>query len=71
VEALQSGVLYGFASQVDGMVARMTSALGAGAVNVVATGGMAPLVIDECSTITDHQPWLTLKGLEIVFSRNT
>jgi type III pantothenate kinase len=40
-------------------------------VNVVATGGMAPLVIDECSTITDHQPWLTLKGLEIVFSRNT
>jgi type III pantothenate kinase len=70
VEALQSGVLFGFASQVDGMVARMGAALGAGEVNVVATGGLAPLVIGECSSITDHQPWLTLKGLEIVFARN-
>ena len=72
VEALQSGVLYGFASQVDGMVARMTAALGLapGAVNVVATGGLAGMVIEECSSITDHQPWLTLLGLEIVFARN-
>jgi type III pantothenate kinase len=70
VEALQSGVLYGFASQVDGMVVRMSDALGAGEVNVIATGGLAPLVIGECTTITDHQPWLTLKGLEIVFDRN-
>jgi len=73
VEALQSGVLYGFASQVDGMVARMTAALGLdpGKVNVIATGGLAGIVLDECASITDHQPWLTLFGLELVFSRNT
>jgi type III pantothenate kinase len=73
VEALQSGVLYGFAAQVDGMVARMTAALGLqpGQVNVIATGGLAPVVVGECATITDHQPWLTLMGLEIVFARNT
>jgi type III pantothenate kinase len=71
VEALQSGVLYGFASQVDGMVARMSAALGADRVDVVATGGLAPLVLEECTSVTDHQPWLTLKGLEIVFERNT
>jgi type III pantothenate kinase len=72
VEALQSGMYYGFASQVDGMVARMTEALGlaAGEANVIATGGLAELVIEECSSITDHQPWLTLLGLEIVFDRN-
>jgi len=72
VEALQSGVLYGFASQVDGIVARMLAELGEqpGAVNVVATGGLAPLVVDECASITDHQPWLTLLGLEMVFARN-
>jgi type III pantothenate kinase len=72
VEALQSGVLYGFAAQVDGMVSRMTAALGLqpGAVNVVATGGLAPWVIEECGSVTDHQPWLTLLGLEIVFTRN-
>ena len=73
IEALQSGVLYGFASQVDGMVARMTAALGLdpGEVNVIATGGLAGIVLDECATITDHQPWLTLFGLELVFTRNT
>jgi type III pantothenate kinase len=73
VEALQSGMLYGFASQVDGIVGRMIAELGLrpGEVNVVATGGLAPLVVDECSCVTAHQPWLTLLGLEIVYARNT
>ncbi|MDV3296935.1 MAG: type III pantothenate kinase [Brachybacterium paraconglomeratum] len=72
VEALQSGILYGFASQVDGIVTRMVAELGAepGEVNVIATGGLAPLVVEECATVTDHQPWLTLRGLELVFHRN-
>ncbi|HSJ22467.1 MAG TPA: type III pantothenate kinase [Nocardioidaceae bacterium] len=71
VEALQSGVLYGFASQVDGIVTRMVDELApADGVNVIATGGLAPLVVDECTTVTEHQPWLTLRGLELVFHRN-
>jgi type III pantothenate kinase len=73
VEALQSGILYGFASQVDGIVGRMFDELGLepGQANVVATGGLAPLVVEECAVFTDHQPWLTLLGLEIVYKRNT
>jgi type III pantothenate kinase len=73
VEALQSGILYGFASQVDGIVGRMLDELGLepGQANVVATGGLAPLVVEECASFTDHQPWLTLLGLEIVYARNT
>ena len=73
VEAVQSGVLYGVASQVDGMVQRMTEslALTPDQVTVVATGSLAPLVIPECRTITHHEPWLTLLGLGIVFARNT
>lgn len=72
VEALQSGLVFGFASQVDGLVARMVDELGVGAadVRVVATGGLAPVVVDECRTVTEHQPWLTLLGLELVFDRN-
>ncbi len=70
VEALQSGMLYGFAGQVDGIVARMIAELGEEKVNVVATGGLAPVVVSECGTFTDHQPWLTLLGLELVFARN-
>ena len=72
VEALQSGILYGFASQVDGIVGRMLDELGLepGQANVIATGGLAPLVVEECASFTDHQPWLTLLGLEIVYLRN-
>ncbi|HEY0774413.1 MAG TPA: type III pantothenate kinase [Nocardioidaceae bacterium] len=70
VEALQSGILYGFASQVDGIVTRMMAELQTDTANVIATGGLAPIVVDECATVTDHQPWLTLLGLELVFHRN-
>ncbi len=72
VEALQSGIVFGFASQVDGIVTRMLAELRMrpGQVNVIATGGLAPLVEQECTTFTEHQPWLTLLGLELVFGRN-
>lgn len=69
VEALQSGILYGFAGQVDGLVTRIIAELGTPA-TVVATGGLAPLVIAESSTIDVHDPWLTLVGLRLVFERN-
>ncbi|WP_445258448.1 type III pantothenate kinase [Nocardioides aurantiacus] len=72
VEALQSGMVHGFASLVDGIVERMVAELGVPpeSVNVVATGGLAPVVAAECRTLTDHQPWLTLLGLALVFERN-
>jgi type III pantothenate kinase len=72
VEALQSGMVYGFAGQVDGIVDRMAAELGepAQALNVIATGGLAPVVVSECASVTDHQPWLTLMGLELIHARN-
>jgi type III pantothenate kinase len=69
VEALQSGVVYGFAGQVDGIVRGIAAELGTPRA-VVATGGLAPIVIDECVTITHHEPALTLIGLRLVFERN-
>jgi type III pantothenate kinase len=73
VEALQSGMVFGVAAQVEGIVTRMVAELGAdpAEVTVVATGYLAPLVIGECTCFTEHSPWLTLKGLELVFARNT
>lgn len=73
VEAVQSGMLFGVAAQVDGMVARIIGALGAPQeqVNVIATGYLAPLVVAECSAFTTHSPWLTLLGLEMIFRRNS
>lgn len=69
VEALQSGMLYGFAGQVDGIVRRIIAELGA-PTKVIATGGLAPLVISESETIDAHEPDLTLIGLRLVFDRN-
>lgn len=69
VEALQSGALYGFAGQVDGLVRRICAELG-DVEAVVATGGLAEIVVAESETITDHDPFLTLYGLQLVFERN-
>ncbi|MBI1351976.1 MAG: type III pantothenate kinase [Actinomycetales bacterium] len=69
VEALQSGALYGFAGQVDGLVDRIVDELGE-VTAVVATGGLAPIVVQESQTITHYDPELTLTGLRLVFEKN-
>ena len=68
-EALQSGLLYGFVGQVDGIVRRITAELG-GQAHVIATGGLASLVLEESETIQHHEPDLTLIGLRLVYERN-
>ncbi|MCX6402417.1 MAG: type III pantothenate kinase [Actinobacteria bacterium] len=70
VEALQSGAIYGFAGQVDGLVDRIIAELGEPVKAVIATGGLASIVVSESNTITDHDPDLTLHGLRMVFERN-
>jgi len=69
VESLQSGAIYGFAGQVDGIVTRIAAEVGPLSA-VIATGGLAELVIDHAATITHHEPDLTLHGLRLVFTRN-
>ena len=72
VEALQSGAVFGFAAQIDGVVARMIEELGwSGAeVSVIVTGGLAPFALEECRTPLVHEPWLTLIGLRLAYHRN-
>jgi type III pantothenate kinase len=75
VEALQSGTIYGFAGQVDGLVARIIDELdllypNSGEVTVIATGGLAPLVIGVADSIDFHEPDLTLIGLRLIHERN-
>jgi type III pantothenate kinase len=70
VTALQSGIVFGAAGQVDALVDRITRELGPG-VTTIATGGSAHAVLDACTSIDHHDPWLTLKGLSIVWDRNT
>jgi type III pantothenate kinase len=72
VECLQSGVLYGFAGQVDGLVRRIIAELGSTAepVKVLATGGLAPLMVGASETISEFVPDLTLLGLRLTYLRN-
>ncbi len=73
VEALQSGTIYGFAGQVDGLVHRIAAELKstyAKSPTVIATGGLAPLVLGISETIAHHEPDLTLIGLRLIHERN-
>jgi type III pantothenate kinase len=73
VAALQSGLVLGFAGLVDGLVARIAAEIvtqfGSAPV-VVATGGLAPLVVDSCRSISEREPDLTVHGLRLAFERH-
>jgi type III pantothenate kinase len=70
VAALQSGLVYGFAGQVDAIVGRIKEELGVDGVPVVATGGLSDLIAPHSQTITAVDQELTLHGLRLVWERN-
>jgi type III pantothenate kinase len=69
VAALQSGVVYGFAGQVDGIVDAIRGELGVEA-RAIATGGLAELIAPHARTIERVDPFLTLEGLRLVWNQN-
>ena len=71
VAAMQSGIYYGAVGQSDGIVNRMKEEMGYENIKVIATGGMAKLIAEESITIDVLDPLLTLKGLHILYKKNT
>ncbi|MGM8366120.1 type III pantothenate kinase [Virgibacillus sp. W0181] len=69
VEAMQSGVFYGYVAQVDGIVTRMKHQTGRQP-KVIATGGLASLISDASETVDIVDPHLTLKGLYLIYEKN-
>lgn len=69
IHAMQSGLLFGYVSMVEGMVARFRSELGSD-MKVIATGGLAEVVAKETKVIDVIAPWLTLDGLRLIWELN-
>ena len=68
VESIQSGAVFGFAAQVDGLCARIEAELGT--CTVISTGGLAETITPFSERIQHTEPWLTLHGLRLVHEKN-
>ncbi len=69
VSAMQAGIVYGYVGQVEGIVKRMTEQ-SVKKPSVIATGGLAAMIAQESSVIDIVDPFLTLKGLQLIYKRN-
>jgi type III pantothenate kinase len=69
VHSMQSGLVFGYVGLVEGMVARFRAELGPD-MQVIGTGGLAEIIARETDAIHEVDPWLTLKGLHIVWELN-
>ncbi|MCR4407792.1 MAG: type III pantothenate kinase [Anaerolineae bacterium] len=69
VQSMQSGILFGYVGLVEGMVARFREELGPD-MRVIGTGGLAEVIARETTVIKVVDPWLTLKGLRMIYEMN-
>ena len=69
IHAMQSGLIFGYVSMVEGMAARFRSELGSD-MKVIATGGMAEVIAKETQVVNFIAPWLTLDGLRLIWELN-
>ncbi|MBN2716409.1 MAG: type III pantothenate kinase [Deltaproteobacteria bacterium] len=68
-QAMQSGILFGYAAMVDGLIARLSAEMEPG-IQIIATGGLSAVISGEAKSLEYHEPNLTLDGLRIIYDKN-
>jgi type III pantothenate kinase len=71
VHAMQSGLVFGYTSLIEGMVERIAAEMGSAGIEVIGTGGLISVIAPLTPTITRVEPWLTLTGLRIIYERQS
>jgi type III pantothenate kinase len=67
--SMQSGILFGYAAMVDGLIAKLQSEMEPN-VQTIATGGLSSVIATEANSLMHHEPNLTLDGLRIIYEKN-
>lgn len=70
VTSMQAGLVYGYIGQVEYIVKKIKEELGLNTIKVIATGGLARVILDETDIINDFEPLLTLQGLRMIAEKN-
>lgn len=70
INSMQSGIIYGYVGLVDYIVEKMEEELQVKPKEVIATGGLAPIIASESKKITRVEKMLTLEGLRIIYEKN-
>lgn len=70
INCMQSGLVYGFASQVDGMIDRICEEINKTNIPVVATGGLSSIIIPNCKHDIELDQNLTIEGLLYIYKKN-
>jgi len=70
VSAIRSGVLFGYGGMVDGLIQRLAAEMAPDVPQVIATGGMAPLIAPYSKSISQIEPLLTLEGLRLIYEQS-
>jgi type III pantothenate kinase len=71
VHAMQSGLVFGYTSLIEGMVGRIAAEMGSDGVDVIGTGGLISIIAALTPIITRVEPWLTLTGLRLIYERES
>ena len=71
VHAMQSGLIFGYVSLIEGMVNRIRDEMNSDTVQIIGTGGLISTIVPQTSIINHVEPWLTLTGLRVIFELNS